>query len=259
MIQDPKTMKRYLVFPLLFVFFTLSLTACGLFSSDKSRQEKPAEELLNTGRTAFGKEKYRDAIDAFQQLKNWYPFSQYVAEASLAIADSHYALKEYPEAAAVYTEFERLHPTNPEAARAAFSLAMCHYKQIKTTDRDQIPTRQAIAAFTRVIETYPLSSYSSESREKIVECREKLAQSELTVARYYYRTKSYEAAQKRLEHIIQEYPDTSRAGIAEGLLENVTAVIAGKKAGSFDIPEEEKKTEDEEKPSFMKRMWNKVF
>lgn len=243
-------MRPYFIFPLLFLFLTLSLNACSFFSSDKPRQEKSVTELLEQGRKAFGKEKYRDTIEAFQQLKNWYPFSQYVAEASLSIADAHYALEEYPEAAAAYTEFERLHPTNPDAPRAAFQLAMCHYQQIKTRDRDQIPTRQAIAAFGHVVDTYPLSPYSMDARTKITECREMLAQSELAIARYYYRTKSYVAAQKRLEQLIVEYPDTSRAKTAQALLEQVNAVLEGKKPTPLDIPEDE-----EEKKPFWKRIF----
>lgn len=243
-------MKRNIAFVLTFIFLAANLSGCGLFSSDKPRQEKSVTELLEQGRAAFGKERYRDTIEAFQQLKNWYPFSQYVAEASLAIADSHYALKEYPEAAAVYTEFERLHPKHPEAARAAFQLAMCHYEQIKTTDRDQIPTRQAITAFSRVVDTYPMSPFSAEAKAKIIECREILAQSELAVARYYYKTKSYVAAQKRLENIVKEYADTSRAATARRLLEQVNAVIEGEKPTPLEIPEDEA----EKKP-----FWKRIF
>lgn len=237
---EDSSMKRYLVFPFLFIFLAASLNACSFFSSEKKRQEKTAAELFEQGRKAFGKGKHKDSIEAFQQLKNWYPFSQYVPEASLAIADSHYALKEYPEASAAYMEFERLHPSNPEAPRAAFRLGMCHYQQINTTDRDQIPTRQAITAFSHVVDTYPLSPYSSDARSKIAECRETLALSELSVARYYYKTKCYVAAQKRLESFLVEYSDTSRLASAQALLEQTNAAIEGKKPAPAIAIEEKK-------------------
>ena len=41
---------------------------------------------------------YKVAIENFQKLKDWYPFSKYAILAELKIADSHYHLEQYEEA-----------------------------------------------------------------------------------------------------------------------------------------------------------------
>ena len=71
-----------------------------------------AQELAWDGMDAYEDGDYKDAIEYFQKLKDWYPFSKYAILAELKIADAHYHLKQYDEAIFAYEEFEKLHPRN---------------------------------------------------------------------------------------------------------------------------------------------------
>ncbi|WP_179953372.1 outer membrane protein assembly factor BamD [Desulfobotulus mexicanus] len=207
---------------LLVIFLCTLIGGCGLFGK---KPEKTAPELLFEGRDAFENEKYRRALESFQRLRDWYPFSQHATEATIRIADSHYALKEYAEAAVVYAEFERLHPNNEETPRAVFQLAMCHFERMDSIDRDQTAARNALYIFLRLQEDYANSPYAAKAGEKIQHCRESLAGAELSVASYYFRTKAFTAAKARLKTLINAYPETPQAEEGRLLLKKISQVL----------------------------------
>ncbi len=69
-----------------------------------------AQQLAWEGMDAFEDGDYQDAIESFERLRDWYPFSKYAILAELKIADAHYHLEQYEEAIFAYEEFEKLHP-----------------------------------------------------------------------------------------------------------------------------------------------------
>jgi outer membrane protein assembly factor BamD len=71
-----------------------------------------AQELAWDGMDAYENGNYGKAIDKFQRLKDYYPFSKYAILAELKIADAHYQREEYEEAIFAYENFENLHPRN---------------------------------------------------------------------------------------------------------------------------------------------------
>ena len=67
--------------------------------------EIPADELIAEGNRQFDKGNYKKAIEAFEQLKDWYPFSKFAIVAELKIADAHFYLDQYADAVFAYEEF----------------------------------------------------------------------------------------------------------------------------------------------------------
>jgi outer membrane protein assembly factor BamD len=92
-----KTRLLYLIPVLIIILLTGS--SCALF---QVKEEKYAQELASDGMEAYQAGKYKDAIESFEKIKDWYPFSKYATLAELKIADSHYKLKEYDEAVSAY-------------------------------------------------------------------------------------------------------------------------------------------------------------
>ncbi|MGM0417984.1 MAG: outer membrane protein assembly factor BamD [Thermodesulfobacteriota bacterium] len=212
------------------VLIILAITSgCGLFHKDT---EKTATELLAEARIEYQDEDYRDAIELFQQLINWYPFSKHVTEAEIKIADAYFEMEKYNEAIRAYNSFERLHPLNPEAEKASFRIAQSFYKQVYSIDRDQTNTREALKHFNRFLKSYPDSKYSKKAEEKAKDCIRRLADSELYVGNFYFKQEAFEAAEQRFNNIIKNYPETDAAEKAEEKLKQ----IANKK---------EKKADDE--------------
>ncbi|MCK5418284.1 MAG: outer membrane protein assembly factor BamD, partial [Desulfobacterales bacterium] len=133
----------------------LVLTGC---SSVQDRIDKflgvdegdSAQELAWDGMDAYENGKYLKAIEKFQKLKDFYPFSKYAILAELKIADAHYQREEYEEAIFEYENFERLHPRNEAIPYVIYQIGRCYFDQIDTTDRDQTSARKALEAFQRL-------------------------------------------------------------------------------------------------------------
>ena len=185
----------------------LSLTAgCSLFGS-KEPEVDSVEVLLQTGTKAYEDGDYKEALKAFEQLKDWYPFSKHVTEAELKIGDSYYHLKQYEDAIGAYEEFAELHPGNEARPYVIYQIGRCHFDQIPTIDRDQTATRKALETFRQLRLQYPDSTYAERADDHIKRCLKNLAANEFYIARFYFRGKHYEAALKRFQAVVTTYPD----------------------------------------------------
>ena len=187
------------------LFITLLVCqGCALFTV---KEDKYAQELADDGMEAYQEGDYKEAIESFEKIKDWYPFSKFAMLAELKIADSHYKLKEYEDAVAAYEEFEKLHPLNDAIPYVLFQTGLSYFEQVDTPDRDQIRTRKALDAFNRLIKRFPKDAYALKAREYTNTCHKSLAESEFGIGLYYYKSKYYKAALKRFKAVLTNYPD----------------------------------------------------
>jgi len=66
---------------------------------------------------------------------------------------------------------------------------------------------KALKSFQLFLTTYPNSLYATDVKGHLATCRQKLAESELSIGRFYYRQCSFPAAISRLEGVIKDYGD----------------------------------------------------
>ncbi len=198
-------MKKLLFFVTLLFF----ISGCSLFDGS-SQMNKNAEQLAAEGASAFMNEDYKDAVKAYTDLKDWYPFSKYAILAELKIADAHFFLEQYDEAVIAYGSFEKMHPRNDAVPYVINQIGLCWFKQINTIDRDPTPAKNALAQFQRLLNQYPGNKYGKETGENIKICIDNIAGHELSVADFYYKTKEYKAALKRYEYIVEYFPGTEQ-------------------------------------------------
>lgn len=199
---DRLKMKHLIVGCLIAMFF---FSGCGWF---KTKEEKPAQELASDGMAAYKKGKYEKAIESFEKLKDWYPFSKYAILAELKIADAHFNLKNYEDAIFAYEEFENLHPRNEAIPYVIYQIGFCYFVQMDTVDRDQTSSQKALDTFNRLIRQFPDDSYAGRAIEHRKKCLQMLAGHEFYVGLFYFKSKHYKAALKRFEMVLSKYPDT---------------------------------------------------
>ncbi len=184
----------YLCIGLVFIF-----SGCALF---ETKEERNAQELAFDGMEEYNNGNYRQAIEAFETLKDWYPFSRFAILAELKKADAHYKLEEYEEAVFAYEEFENLHPRNEAIPYVIYQIGMCSFEQIDTIDRNQAPARNALNAFRRLRSQFPNDAHSHRARDHIKTCLKSLAGHDLYVGRFYFKSKHYKAALARFKSIL---------------------------------------------------------
>jgi outer membrane protein assembly factor BamD len=190
----------------------------------QAKEAKTAEELAEEGIEAFRGKDYRKAIESFEKLKDWYPFSRYAILAELKLGDAHYHRKEYEEAILAYEEFENLHPKNEAVPYVVYQIGRCHFDRLQTIDRDQTMARAALQTFERLIRTYPASPYANKAEERMRVCNRNLAEHEFYVGMFYYKSKHYRAALERFKTVLKSYPDL---GVHRKALEYIPLCQAG--------------------------------
>lgn len=215
----------------------------GLFSWFRSAASpsKPESEvnLSEEAMDYFVRGRYTLAEEIFQKVKDRYPFSQYATLAELRLADCKFYSGNYEEAISLYEEFEKLHPTNEAVTYVIFQEGSCYYRLMENPDRDQTSTHKLIKTYERLLNRYPDSPYSYEARKRIAEAKNRLAQHEILVARWYIRTGQVPQAKNRLEIAMDLYSHTSAGVKAARLLKNERIFQETSTAGTDRVKESE--------------------
>ena len=180
--------------------FLLLLAACA-----KEPPFDPVEKFKDA-ENKMQKFKYDEARKAYQEIQEKAPDRSYDADIMLRIADTYYGEEKYAEAQVEYRAFINFHPVHRDASYAQYQVGMCSYQEITTIDRDPSLTRTALKEFQALLTKYPGSPYEEEATKYITICRDKLAEYELYVGRFYHKKGSYLAAVGRFEKLLKEYP-----------------------------------------------------
>ena len=152
---------------------------------------------------------FEEARKAYQEIQEKAPDRSYDADIMLRIADTYYGEEKYSEALVEYQAFLNFHPVHRDASYAQYQIAMCSYQEITTIDRDPAVTRAALKEFQNLLAKYPGSPYEEEANKNVALCREKLAEYELYVGKFYQKKGSYQAALGRLERLLKDYPGSA--------------------------------------------------
>lgn len=177
---------------------------CAWFQTEDNMN---AYELAIKGMEEFNSQRYNGAIESFEKLRDWYPFSKYAILAELKVADAHYQLQHYEDAVYAYEEFENLHPRNEAIPYVIYQIGLCQFEQIDTIDRDQTNAKAALHTFKRLLRQFPDDSYANLARANIKKCLKSLAGNEFYIGLYYYKTKHYKGALSRFKAVLKNYPD----------------------------------------------------
>ncbi|MFP4225314.1 MAG: outer membrane protein assembly factor BamD [Desulfobacterales bacterium] len=182
-----------------------ALLVCGC-SAFGPKEEKTADQLAEEGRQEFSDGDYKSAIEAYQKLRGWYPFSKFAKEAELKVADAHYRLEEYEQAIAAYEQFERLHPNDEKIPYVIYQIGRCYFDRMRGIDRDQTYTEKALQEFQRLQNRFPESQYAEKAGKHIRRCLKTLAGHEFYVGEFYFKQKHYKAALNRFLTVVNNYP-----------------------------------------------------
>ena len=187
----------------LFLLLTATIGACSSF---QLKDQNTPEGLFEYAEQLEKDDRYEEAIQKFQEVKNKHPYSRLATAAELRVADIYYKRETYIEAQAAYQIFKELHPRHPNADYVTFRLGMSYFMQLPSTiDRDLAQAHKAILYFEEVIRAYPQSQHVEESQKKRQEARRMLADKELYIADFYFNQEHFQSALPRYEKVLKLY------------------------------------------------------
>lgn len=193
-------MIRYLLLTLL----ALLLAAC---SGPQNAQRHSPEQYFQEGERFFEANLYEDAIASWEKVRDTYYSPELNMLAELKIAEAYFYAERYEEAALAYADFLKQHPNDDRTADIMYRLGNSYYRQILAADRDQTNTENAKNIFEDLLKRFPEDKTAEEIGYLIQRCRNRLAEHEVYVSRFYLRTKKYQSAVKRLETMLVDFPN----------------------------------------------------
>jgi outer membrane protein assembly factor BamD len=194
------------------VALTMFATACS-GASPLLTADPTGTLLFEQGQDALVAEDWKDAVTAFDTLLRNYPSSPFLAEARLGMGRGYYEQGKVETLIMAIDSFQGFltyHPSHEFVDYAQYMVGMTYVEQMRTADRDQGPTRQAIEAFDRFISSYPDSPLLESAVAQRQAAIDRLAEHEYQVARWQAgRNEDWDAAIDRAEFALDSYPETS--------------------------------------------------
>lgn len=181
-------------------------------------EDDSAQTILRKAAKARERALYSKAVDSYQKLESYYPYSREAVQAQLQIPYTYYLKGDALAAVHAADRFLRLHPRSPHADYAQYLKGVSRYAQIGSPRRDPEQARKAVQDFARLARQHPDSPYVPDAIQRTRKARSTLARHEMVVARYYFERGAYVAAANRCHQVIRDYQDTAAVPRALGLL-----------------------------------------
>jgi len=188
------------------------IVSCLLIFSCASKPVKKSEnpgDLYVEGVNLMKAKKYDKAISKFSEVRENFPFDPMALIATVKLGDTYFDRKDYGNALSIYEDFFKAHPEDENIPYVLLRIGECYEKLALSMDRDQAYTLKAIERYTYLANRYPSSSYIATAEASLKRLNQKLADRELYVGEFYYKTSQYNAAINRLEYLLKKYPSAN--------------------------------------------------
>ena len=199
------------LFILLLSIFLLS--SCSDKKKDNISINEPTEEdqAINIYNEAVDSLKKGDAFYAakkFKDVESLMPQSSWAAKASLMAAYSDYNRNAYSNAIFGLERHITNYPADENIPYAHYLMAICYYEQILDEKKDLKPLLKTKEQFEFIMENFPNTDYATDARFKVDLIIDQLAAKEMSIARFYIKTKKWIPALNRLKIVVDKYENT---------------------------------------------------
>jgi outer membrane protein assembly factor BamD len=193
--------------------FTLSMTGCRSHRADEGKSGP--EVIYARAQKAIRSSSYAEAVKQLEALQSRFPFSEPARQAQLDLIYAYYKNREVDPAVDAADTFIRENPTNPRVDYAYYMKGLVYFERqsnwlerrfrVDLSQRPPVNARKSFDSFQQLIEKYPHSEYATDSRQRMVYLRNRLADFELHVALYYMRRGAYVGALNRAKYCVENY------------------------------------------------------
>ena len=148
------------------------------------------------------------AAKKFREVESLMPQDKWASKASLMASFAEYSRNAYSTAIFDLERHMKHYPADKNIPYAHYLIAMCYYEQILDEKKDLKPLLKAKEKFEFVMQMYPNTDYATDARFKIDLIIDQLAAKEMSIARYYMKTKKWIPALNRLKIVVNQYDKT---------------------------------------------------
>ena len=155
------------------------------------------------------------AIQKLELLEARFPFSEPARQGQIDLIYAYYKNREAESAIDQADQFIRENPTHPRVDYAYYVKGLVHFEsganaierlfRADVSKRPPQEARRSFQAFQTLIQQFPKSPYAADARQRMVYLRNRLADYEVEVARYYMKRGAYVGALNRARGLVETY------------------------------------------------------
>lgn len=191
-------------------FILVFLNSCGGGKPLKQVEVFDPEKYLSKADNLINDKEFEEARKILTEVKNRDNTRKYAPLAQLKIAESYIKEGDPDIGIEEYRKFIALYPENQYASYAQYQIAMAYFSQIEAPDRGTGAAKNALKEFLLLKELYPRNPFKDVVDLRIEKCRNIIADGEFMVGEFYFKKESYNAAIKRFEGLLKQFPDYKR-------------------------------------------------
>ena len=202
-----KTSSYTLITRLISILFIL--VSCSNIENDKKQAIETDVDIYKRALLLIEENDYKSALNEFENLLLNYPFSDLAVKSEITSAYSLYEDNQIQKAINKLNSFIEMNPTGELTIYAHYLLGMCYYIQTSQKGRDASLSLKAINYFQIIESKYPNSKYAKDAKLKILYLKNRLAENELAVGKFYLKKNASGSAIKRFKVILEKFQNTS--------------------------------------------------
>ena len=174
-----------------------------------------AQRLYDAAKDRLEGEDYEKAIEYYEKLEVRYPFGPLAMQAQLDIVYAYYKSTEPASAIAAADRFIKLHPLHPNVDYAYYLKGLVTFDEDRSimdrffpkdrSEHDPDAALRSFRVFEELVQRFPESRYSEDSRQRMLYLKNVLAAHEVHVARYYMRRGAWLAAANRARYVVENF------------------------------------------------------
>jgi outer membrane protein assembly factor BamD len=190
-----------------------AIVGCG-GNPERQAMSSP-ERLYRQAHDSLNAQDYQNAIRLYEALAARYPFADEARQARLDLIYAYYRAGEDESAIDAADTFIRENPTHPRIDYAWYVKGLVDFERtpnaierlfgVDLAERPPVTARKAFDALRTVVERFPKSEYAHDARQRMIHLRNRLADYEVNVARYYLDRGAYVASAQRAKQAIEQY------------------------------------------------------
>ncbi|XQW86016.1 outer membrane protein assembly factor BamD [Thalassotalea piscium] len=211
-----------LTFRTLFIVILLIIAGCSSSSDNDVNKvpDKSAQALFTDARSALDNGLYQKAIQLLSAIDSRFPYGPISHQVQLDLIYAYYKSGDAAQGIALTDRFLRLNPAHVNIDYVYYMRALINLSTegnifqdlagIDRSDRDPSASREAFNDFKTIVTKYPQSKYAADARKRMIAIKSRLAEYELSVARFHLEREAYASAANRGRYIVEVYAQTSQ-------------------------------------------------
>ena len=208
---------------------TVLLAGLSGCSGKEERDAKSGSaETYERGLKAMRDGNYANAIKYYEALEARFPFSNETKQAQLDLIYCYYRDRQIEATVDAATTFERENPTHPRVDYALYMRGLAYFSgehswyhrlfRVDLSERPPKNVQESFSALSQLVQRFPASVYAPDARQRMVFLRNRLAQYELHVARYYMKRGAWLAAANRAKFAVEQYDGAPAVAESLGIM-----------------------------------------